>query len=412
MSCVNESKFQELKARGFFESFTSEIEIKKLLENDKRTNLYVGFDPTADSLHVGSLIQLLLISHLKQSGHNPIAVIGGGTAMIGDPSGKTEMRKMLSATDIDSNAEKLKVQLLSFGASKVLNNKEWLLELNYIEFLRNVGKYFSVNKMLSAEAYKQRLKSGLSFLEFNYQLLQAYDYLTLYKKFNVEVQFGGNDQYGNILAGIDLIRREGGEAHAFTTPLLTTSSGEKFGKTAKGAIWLDKNKTSVNEFFQFWYQTSDYQLDKYLKLFTFLSLEKIKELVSITGEARQKVKQLLAKEVTAIVHGPDAADSAEKVFLSMQSNCPDGMTEFEVSTPTTIINILFYSGLALSKSEARRMILANSVSVDALKIKDFDFELDPRQGPLILKVGKSKALLIKYKHPPIVEISSGKIYDR
>ena len=376
--------YDTLKARGFIENVTDEEAVKALL-NEPRV-CYTGFDPTGDSLHVGHLLPIMALMHMERAGHKPIALLGGGTAMIGDPSGKTEMRQMITAGTIEANKEAMKKQIGHYldvegGKSLVLDNARWLLPLNYIEFLREIGRHFSVNRMLAAEAYKQRLERGLSFIEFNYQILQAFDFLTLYRSHGCLLQMGGNDQWGNILAGEDLVRRlEGKEVHAFTYPLLTTADGKKMGKTEKGAVWLSSEKLSPYEYFQFWRNVEDSQVIKLLKLFTFLPLEEISEMEEWTDSRINDAKERLAYEATVITHGEEEArkalEATKAVFAgagaSSEALPGTEVTEEELRERNwDAASFLAELGFSPSKSEAKRLIKQGGVSFNGEKISDF-----------------------------------------
>jgi tyrosyl-tRNA synthetase len=371
--------YSELRSRGFVQQQSDEKEIETALNNGE-TTFYVGFDATADSLHVGHLLAIMAMAHLQKGGHKPIAIIGGGTTMIGDPSGKTEMRKILTLEEINANGKKLLEQLkryLDFSENKALfvNNADWLIGLNYIEFLRDIGKYFRVNEMIKMEAYKLRLarEEGLSFLEFNYQLLQAYDYLQLFEKYGCRLQMGGDDQWGNILAGVDLIRKVKGEnVYALTFPLLTTASGGKMGKTENGAVWLDAEKTSPYEYYQYWINCNDKDTSKFLKIFTFLSLAEIDELCEESGEKIRIAKEALAYEATKITHGLNEADKAretsKKLFSSGDVASLDNIPSTEISADEigsmTAIDIFVKSGLCDSKGEARKLIESSGAYIN------------------------------------------------
>ncbi|MBZ4647365.1 MAG: tyrosyl-tRNA synthetase, partial [Clostridia bacterium] len=316
------SVFDTLKERGLLAQVTHEEQVREILEKEKVT-FYIGFDPTADSLHVGHFLQMMVMAHMQRAGHRPIAIIGGGTAMVGDPTGKTDMRRMMTREEIQHNANNFKKQLskfIDFGEGKALmiDNAEWLLELNYVQFLREIGVHFSVNRMLTAECFKSRLERGLSFIEFNYMLMQSYDFLKLFQKYNCTFQLGGDDQWSNILGGIDLIRRvEGKEAYGMTFTLLTTSEGKKMGKTEKGALWLDAEKTSPYEFYQYWRNVHDDDVIKCLKLITFLPLEEIEKLAQLKDQEINKAKKILAYEVTKLVHGEEEAIKAQQAAESL-----------------------------------------------------------------------------------------------
>lgn len=302
------SVYDILSERGFIEQVTDEAEARRILA-ETRVTCYIGFDPTATSLHIGSLVPIMSLAHMQRSGHRPIALVGGGTAMIGDPSGKTEMRQVLSREKVNANAEAIKGQLskyLDFGEGRALlvNNADWLLPLRYIEFLRDIGRHFSVNRMLAAESYRMRLETGLNFIEFNYMLLQAYDFLYLFQKENCLLQMGGNDQWGNIVAGIDLVRRvEGKQAYGITFPLITTSTGSKMGKTEKGTVWLDSAFTSPHEYYQYWINSTDADVERFMALFTFLPIEEIREVRNLSDAGLNQAKAVLAFEATKVTHG-------------------------------------------------------------------------------------------------------------
>lgn len=407
--------FDILEERGFIEQVTERDKIRKLLENP--TVCYVGFDPTAKSLHVGHLLPIMALIHMQKAGHRPIAVIGGGTAMVGDPSGKTEARPLMEKSQIEENAAHIKKQLSKLIDSSdkkaiILNNAEWLLDLKYIDFLREIGRHFSVNRMLSAESYKIRLRTtGLSFLEFNYMLLQAYDFWYLFKNYGCRLQLGGSDQWGNIVAGIDLIRRiEGEEAYGITFPLLTTSSGIKMGKTHKGAIWLDPDLTSPYEYYQYWINQDDRDVERFLKLFTFLPMDQIRELSRLKGEEIRKAKEVLAYEATKIVHGEEEANKAKEASRALF-----GWSERkgEINDiPTYVVDkkrledgipayILFHeTGLCSTRSEARRLISQGGGYLNGRKIPSFDFliKLDEvEDGQILLRAGKKRYMKVKVK---------------
>ncbi len=399
------SVYHELRARGFVEQVSDEDDLKALLEKHK-ISCYIGFDPTADSLHVGSLVPLMALHHMQRYGHRPIAILGGGTAMVGDPSGKTEMRKMLTREQIEANAEKIKQQIGKFidfehDRALILDNAEWLLNLKYIDFLRDIGRHFSVNRMLAAEAYKIRLETGLSFLEFNYQLLQAYDYLILYRRYGCRLQMGGNDQWGNILAGTELIRRvEGAEAYALTFPLLTTASGQKMGKTAKGAIWLDAQKTIPYDFYQYWINTDDRDVIRFMKLFTVLPLEEIGEYETLQGEELREAKRKLAYEVTKFIHGQEEADRAAEAARALfeKGEVVEGVPETDIPASEfdqgfPVAALFARVGLTKSTSEARRLIKQGGVYVNGERISDEQAVLtrdNVQDGAILLRAGKKR----------------------
>ena len=400
---------EELKERGFYQQSTHPEEMAERLEKD-RACCYIGFDPTADSMHVGHLIPLMGLAHMQRGGHRIIALMGGGTAMIGDPSGKTEIRKMLTEEQLQSNIEGMLPQFerfLDFSEDAVLvNNAEWLRDLNYIDFLRDIGRHFSVNRMLSFETYKVRLDSGLSFLEFNYQLLQAYDFLELNRRYNCILQMGGDDQWANIISGTDLIRRvERKDAFGWTYPLLTTSSGKKMGKTEKGAVWLDPKRTSPYEYYQYWINTEDDDVERFLSLFTFLPMKEIRELGKYSGADIREAKQRLAFETTAIVHGSENAHQAQQAAESLFSGSNSATGQDKSNLPSTVIDperisvglgifdIFLETGLCKSKGEARRLQAQGGVYVNDQRIDDPDFcleESDLKNREILLRAGKKR----------------------
>ncbi|MBD5478261.1 MAG: tyrosine--tRNA ligase [Lachnospiraceae bacterium] len=374
--------FDELKARGLLAQLTDEEEIKELINNGKAV-FYIGFDPTADSLHVGHFMALCLMKRLQMAGNKPIALIGGGTAMIGDPSGRTDMRSMMTRETIEHNCECFKKQMSRFidfseGKAMMVNNADWLLDLNYVEFLRDVGAHFSVNRMLTAECYKQRMEKGLSFLEFNYMIMQSYDFLCLYEKYGCNMQFGGDDQWSNMLGGTELIRRKlGKDAYAMTITLLLNSEGKKMGKTQKGAVWLDPEKTSPYEFYQYWRNVADADVLKCLRMLTFLPLEQIDEMDKWEGSELNKAKEILAYELTKLVHGEEEAakaqESARALFSGQDaSEMPKTvLTEADFTDGTIdILGVLVKAGLTVSRSEARRAVEQGGVTVDGAKVTD------------------------------------------
>ena len=375
--------FDELKARGLIAQMTDEDEIRDLINNGKAT-FYIGFDPTADSLHVGHFMALCLMKRLQMAGNRPIALIGGGTAMIGDPSGRTDMRSMMTRETIQHNCDCFKKQMerfIEFGAGKaqMVNNADWLMDLNYIDVLREVGACFSVNNMLRAECYKQRMEKGLSFLEFNYMIMQSYDFYYLYKNYDCNFQFGGNDQWSNMLGGTELIRRKlGKDAHAMTITLLLNSEGKKMGKTASGAVWLDPNKTSPFDFYQYWRNVSDNDVLKCIRMLTFLPLEEIDAMDSWEGSQLNTAKEILAYELTKLVHGEEEAAKAQAAAKALFAG--GGITE---NMPTTtladedfadgkigVMDMLVKGGLCASKSEARRLVQQGGILVNDEKVTD------------------------------------------
>ena len=394
--------YDELVARGLIAQVTNEEEIKKLINAGKAV-FYIGFDPTADSLHVGHFMALCLMKRLQMAGNKPIALIGGGTAMIGDPSGRTDMRQMMTKETIEHNCECFKKQMsrfIDFSDDKALmvNNADWLLDLNYIEFIRDVGSHFSVNRMLSAECYKQRMEKGLSFLEFNYMIMQSYDFMALYEKYGCNLEFGGDDQWSNMLGGTELIRRKlGKDAHAMTINLLLNSEGKKMGKTQKGAVWLDPEKTTPFEFFQYWRNVDDGDVIKCLKMLTFLPLEQIQEMESWEGSQLNKAKEILAYELTNLVHGEEEAvkarDAAKALFSSGNAaNMPSYTLKDEDLTDGSIdiLSLLYVSGLVPSKSDARRAVQQGGVSVNGEKVTDIktSYTANDFAEDMVLKKGK------------------------
>ncbi len=382
--------FDELKARGLLAQLTDEEEIKELINNGKAT-FYIGFDPTADSLHVGHFMALCLMKRLQMAGNKPIALIGGGTAMVGDPSGRTDMRQMMTAETIAHNCECFKKQMSRFidfsdGKALMVNNADWLTKLNYIELLRDVGAHFSVNRMLTAECYKQRMEKGLSFLEFNYMIMQSYDFYTLYNEYGCNMQFGGDDQWSNMLGGTELIRRKlGKDAYAMTITLLLNSEGKKMGKTQSGAVWLDPEKTSPYDFYQYWRNVADADVLKCLRMLTFLPLEQIDEMDKWEGSQLNRAKEILAFELTSLVHGEEEAKKAETAAKALFAGGAAGgsipTTEFskeEYGDGMQIIELLEKCGLIPSRSEGRRLVQQGSVKVAGEKVDAIDFVVAPQ----------------------------------
>ena len=402
---MSDNVFDTLKERGFFAQVTDEEAVRRKLAEEKVT-FYIGFDGTADSLHAGSLVTIMAMMYLQRAGHRPIGLVGGGTTMVGDPSGKTEMRQMLSYDTIEANAQKLHAQLnhyLHFDAGQAIaeNNANWLLDLNYITFLREIGRHFSVNRMLTAEAYKQRLEKGLSFIEFNYQLLQAYDYLELYRRYNCTLQMGGDDQWGNILAGVDLIRRiEGATVHAITYPLLTMAGGAKMGKTAEGAIWLDPVKLSPYEFYQYWINSDDRDVEKLLNIFTFLPMEEIGRLAALEGAEIREAKRILAFEATRITRGEAEARAAAEASQAAFEQQGDLSAMPTTTIPRSrlvaglgILEIFAEVGLTKSRAEARRMLQQGGVYVNDHRVEQVETVLTPANitpDGILLRAGKKK----------------------
>ena len=396
--------YEELVARGLIAQVTDEEEIKEMVNNGKAT-FYIGFDPTADSLHVGHFMALCLMKRLQMAGNRPIALIGGGTAMIGDPTGRTDMRQRLTTETIAHNCECFKKQMSRFidfsdGKALMVNNADWLTKLNYIELLRDVGAHFSVNRMLTAECYKQRLERGLSFLEFNYMIMQSYDFLALYEKYGCNMQFGGDDQWSNMLGGTELIRRKlGKDAHAMTITLLLNSEGKKMGKTASGAVWLDPNKTSPFDFYQSWRNVGDDDVLKCIRMLTFLPLEQIDEMDKWEGAQLNRAKEILAYELTALVHGEEEAKKAEDAAKALFGGGGDKSTmpttelsaEDFADGAVNILNLLVRTALCPSKGEARRLVQQGGVLVNDEKVTSIDacYEKALFEGEgLIIKKGK------------------------
>ena len=394
--------YEELKARGLIAQVTNEEEIREMVNNGKAT-FYIGFDCTADSLTAGHFMALTLMKRLQMAGNKPIALIGGGTTMIGDPSGRTDMRKMLTREDIDHNAECFKRQMEKFidfsdGKALMVNNADWLLNLNYIELLREVGACFSVNNMLRAECYKQRMEKGLSFFEFNYMIMQSYDFYYLFKNYNCNMQFGGDDQWSNMLGGTELIRRKlGKDAHAMTITLLTDSQGKKMGKTAGNAVWLDPNKTSPFDFYQYWRNVDDADVLKCIRMLTFLPIEQIEEMNKWEGSQLNTAKEILAYELTKLVHGEEEAEKAQAGARALfgvgaGSEIPTEYLTVDDFTDGTIdiLTLLVKSGLVASKSEARRAVEQGGVTVEGEKVTDIKaaFGMDALKKGIVLRRGK------------------------
>ncbi len=412
--------FEELKARGLLAQLTDEEEIRELINNGKAT-FYIGFDPTADSLHVGHFMALCLMKRLQMAGNRPIALIGGGTGMIGDPSGRSDLRTMMTTENIDHNCECFKKQMSRFiefgeGKAMMVNNADWLRDLNYIEFIRDIGVHFSVNRMLTAECYKQRMEKGLSFLEFNYMIMQSYDFLQLYEKYGCNMQFGGDDQWSNMLGGTELIRRKlGKDAYAMTITLLLNSEGKKMGKTQKGAVWLDPNKTSPFEFYQYWRNVSDADVLKCMRMLTFLPIEQIDEMNRWEGSQLNQAKEIMAYELTNLVHGEEEAQKAQESARRLFSGGAfaggaDG-TDFEMPVcelkesdfqdgTIDILGVLVKAGLTASRSEARRAVEQGGVTVENEKVSDIKTVYQPEHFAgkgIVVRRGKKnyKRVLIK-----------------
>ena len=395
--------YEVLVERGIIAQCTNEEKVKEILDHSK-VPFYIGFDPTADSLHIGHFVQIMVMAHMQRAGHTPIALVGGGTGKVGDPSGKTDMRKMLTEEDLAKNVAGLKSQLSRFidfsdGKAMLVNNADWLLNLNYIEFLREIGVHFSVNRMLTAECFKQRLERGLNFIEFNYMLMQSYDFYRLYKDYGCMLEFGGDDQWSNIIGGVELVRRkEGKEVYGVTFSLLTTSDGVKMGKTVKGAVWLDKEKTPPYELYQYLRNVADADVIKCLKLLTFVPIEEIREMEQWKDNKINEAKVRLAYEVTKIVHGQEEADKAKGVAESLFSgtgssenmattNVPDSaLTDGEIS----VIDLMLLAKLIPSKGEGRRLIQQGGVFIDDMRVESIDQKISDRAlvSGVILRKGK------------------------
>ena len=390
-----------LLERGYIKQFTHEEETRELLEKEKIT-FYIGFDPTADSLHVGHFITMMFMAHMQRAGHRPIALIGGGTAMVGDPSGKTDMRKMLTKEEIENNVASIKKQMekfIDFSDDKAIlaNNADWLLKLNYVDFLREVGVHFSVNRMLTAECFKKRLEKGLSFLEFNYMLMQGYDFYVLNQKYNCKMELGGDDQWSNMIAGVELVRRKAqGQAMAMTCTLLTNSQGQKMGKTVGGALWLDPKKTSPYDFYQYWRNVDDADVEKCLRLLTFVPMDEIKKLAALEGAAINEAKKVLAFEVTKLIHGEEEAKKAQSAAESLfgaggnMDNVPTVKIENE-QVGSLLLDILVAGKIIPSKAEGKRLVQQGGLSLNGEKVTDIKRTLnkeDFEDGVALIKRGK------------------------
>lgn len=391
-----------LRERGFIKQVVREEDLYKLLGSES-VPFYIGFDPTADSLHVGHFMQLMVMSYMQKAGHKPIVLIGGGTGKIGDPSGRSDMRQMMTDETIKHNCECFKKQMSRFfsfegeNAAVMVNNAEWLDNLNYIKFIRDIGVHFSVNQMLTAECFKTRMERGLSFLEFNYMLMQAYDFLHLYETYGCKLECGGDDQWSNILAGADLIRRKKGQdAYAMTFQLLTTSEGKKMGKTQKGAVWLDEKKTSPYEFYQYWRNTADADVEKCMKLLTYMPIEEIEELCAHKDERINQAKMRLAYELTKIVHGEEKAELAQKQALAAFGGDSENMPSKTIKSDcVNILDIMIAVGACKSKSEARNLIAGGGVKIDEEKIDDIAYNISDSQKANGFVLHKGKKMHVK-----------------
>jgi tyrosyl-tRNA synthetase len=392
------SPLEVLESRGFVQQCSHRDEVQQALAAGPVT-FYIGFDPTADSLHAGHLVQVMMMGWLQRLGHRAVALVGGGTSRVGDPTGKSELRQMLTDEAIAANSEVFRRQLSSFltldgEQGMLVDNADWLMELHYIPFLREIGRQFSVNRMLAAEAYKIRLERGLSFIEFNYQILQAYDFLQLFERHGCRLQVGGDDQWGNILAGVDLVRRmRATEVWGLTTPLLLTASGEKMGKTVGGAVWLSPDKLSPFDYWQYWYNTDDRDVSRFLRLFTFLPDDEIARLDALQGADLRDAKRVLANEATTLAHGADAARAAESGARAMVGNTAAAdLPTIALSGPTMLPDALITADLVKSKSEARRLVQGGGVSVDGARVDDAELVLDPSGNGLVVRIGKKRAV--------------------
>lgn len=400
MANENVNVFDTLKERGFVAQCTNEAELRELFAKEQVT-FYIGFDPTADSLHAGHFIALMAMAHMQRAGHRPICLVGGGTGTVGDPTGRSDMRKMLTDEDIEHNCECFKKQISRFidfsdGKAIMVNNGDWLRKLNYIDLLRDVGACFTVNRMLAAECYKQRWEKGLTFLEFNYMVMQGYDFLELNRRYGCKLEMGGDDQWSNIIAGVELNRRKNNTTvYGLTNKLLTKSDGKKMGKTAGGALWLDAEKTSPYEFYQYWRNVDDADVEKCLSLLTFLPMTEVKKLASLEGSKINEAKSVLAYEVTKIVHGEEEADKAKKAAEALfgGAGAAADMPTVKVEIDKKLLDVLTAGKVFASKSEGRRLIQQNGLSLNDVKVSDVDYILtaaDFKDGEAIVKKGKKK----------------------
>lgn len=394
---MNNTIYDILKSRDLIKQITFEDEFKDLV-NKEKVSLYLGIDPTADSIHIGHFIPLMMMSYFQQFGHRPIILVGGGTALIGDPSGKTDMRKMLTKEDIQSNVEIIKKQISRFisfeGENKaiIVNNADWLLNLNYLDFISKIGVHFNVNRMLSAECFKQRMENGLTFFELNYMIMQSYDFLHLFENENCKIQIGGDDQWSNMLGGVDLIRKlHQSGSFCVTCPLLLNSEGKKMGKTVSGALWLNKEKTSVYDFYQYWRNIGDTEVYDVLRMLTFLPMEEVKRLSSLDGSQINEAKKVAAYEITKLIHGENEALIAKKTSeeLFENSNVSENMPSVEISKEDrNILNVLMKSGITASKGQGKILISQGGIFINDEKINDINYMLDDKNESVILKKGK------------------------
>ena len=398
--------FDILDERGYIEQLTHPTEIKELFAKES-VPFYIGIDPTADSLHVGHFVSLMVASHMQKCGHKPIILVGGGTATIGDPSGKTDMRRMMSREEINHNVECIKKQVEKFvsfegeNAAIIVNNADWLLDLKFVDFVREIGSLFSVNRMLAAECYKQRLETGLTFFEMSYMLMQSYDFLYLYNKYGCKLEMGGNDQWSNILGGVDLIRRVGhADSYGLTFKLLTTKEGKKMGKTEKGALWLDPNKTSPYEFYQYWRNIADADVKMVLSMLTYLPMEEVNRLSNLEGEKINEAKKIAAFEITKLVHGEEEAKKAEEASNSLFGNGgnTENMPQTKVELGDTILDVIIKAGFATSKGQAKTLIAQGGITLDDEKMTDITYKISEEQlnkGAILRKGKKSFSKLVK-----------------
>ena len=403
---MKENILDTLKERGYVEQVTFEEDLRELLDKES-VPFYIGFDPTADSLHVGHFVSMMVASYMQKAGHKPIILVGGGTVSIGDPSGKTDMRKMLSKEDIEHNVECCKKQLSKFlsfegeNAAIIVNNADWLSNLNYINFMREIGSLFTINKMLAAECYKARKDTGLTFFEMGYMLMQSYDFLYLHDKYNCKLEMGGNDQWSNILGGVDLIRRVGhADSYGLTFKLLTTKEGKKMGKTEKGALWLDKEKTSPYEFYQYWRNIADADVKMVLSMLTYLPMEEVNRLSNLEGEKINEAKKIAAFEITKLVHGEEEAKKAEEASNSLFGNGgnTENMPQTKVELGDTILDVIIKAGFATSKGQAKTLIAQGGITLDDEKITDITYKISEEQlnkGAILRKGKKSFSKLVK-----------------
>lgn len=397
-----------LESRGYIEQITDEENLRELFKKEKCVPFYIGFDPTADSLHVGHFVSMMVASYMQKAGHRPIILVGGGTVTIGDPSGKTDMRRMMSREEINHNVECCKKQLEKFvsfegeNAAIVVNNADWLLDLKYVEFMRNIGSLFSVNKMLAADCYKNRMETGLTFFEMGYMLMQSYDFLHLYNKYGCKLEMGGNDQWSNIIGGVNLIRKVGhNDSFGLTFKLLTTKEGKKMGKTEKGALWLDPEKTSPYEFYQYWRNIDDSEVENVMKMLTFLPVEEIEKLTHVEGEKINEAKKVAAYEITKLVHGEENAKKAQeaaKALFEGKGNT-ENMPTVEVEEDSSILDAIITAGFASSKGQAKTLIAQGGITLNDEKVSDIGLKLskDLLEKEVILRKGKKSYCKLQMK---------------